>query len=121
VQDDPKASDLRQAMAKGTTSRRMAAFRPTAERVVNELLDVVADSPTSVDLVTALTGRYSLDVMSEPIGIPDEERESIRRWTRLLFSSRVEEGEQGTEAIHNLGGYAAQLWWSVSDSRARIC
>jgi cytochrome P450 len=109
VQDEPKAGELRQAMAKGMTSRRMNAFRPTAERIINDLLDGMADLPGPVDLVSTLTGRYPLDLMAELIGIPEVDREQVRRWTRLLFSARPEEAEESAAAIHHLGSFASEL------------
>jgi cytochrome P450 len=109
LKDQPKASDLRKAMGKGITSRRMARFRPVAEAMVTELLDGIADEPGPVDLYADLTGRFPLDVMARLIGIAESDRADIQRWTRLMFSTRPEETELTLAAKKGLGGYAAEL------------
>ncbi|MFE3179227.1 cytochrome P450 [Amycolatopsis sp. NPDC059090] len=109
LQDQPKASGLRKAMGKGITSRRMARFRPAAESMVAELLDRVAGEPGPVDLFDKLTGRFPLDVMARLIGIPETDRADLRRWTRLMFSTRPAEAELSLAAKKELGGYAATL------------
>jgi cytochrome P450 len=109
LQDKPKVTDLRKAMGKGVTSRRMTKFQPVAEEIVTGLLDEIADEVGAVDLFANLTGRYPLDLMARLIGIPDSDLADIRRWTRLMFSTRPGEVEQSIAAKKGLGGYAAGL------------
>jgi cytochrome P450 len=108
-QDDPKVSDMREAMGAGLTYRRMRQFRPVADRIVSRLLDSVVDETEPVDLFETFTGRLPLTVMADLIGIPEEDCEDIRRWTRYLFSTRESERELTEEAEHALGAYAAGL------------
>ncbi len=109
LKDAPKASDLREAMGRGITSRRMTTFRPVAQAIVTDLLDAVADEPGPVDLMAALTGRFPLDVMAHLIGIPPADLPAIRRWTSLMFSTRPEERESTLAAKQELGEYSASL------------
>lgn len=68
--DDPDHARLRKLAAGAFTARRVEAMRPDIERVANALLDEMAATGPSLDLVDRFTQRLPLLVIGELLGVP---------------------------------------------------
>ena len=68
-QDPPDHTRLRRLVSKAFTPRSVAALQPEIERLVDEMLDRMADAG-SVDLVEALAFPLPFAVISQMMGVP---------------------------------------------------
>ncbi|MEU3405036.1 cytochrome P450 [Streptomyces sp. NPDC006670] len=84
--DPPDHTRLRRLVSHGFTRRRVAALLPTAERVVGELLDVVA--PTGrADVIADLAFPLPVLVICELLGVPTGDRAAFRAWADHTLST----------------------------------
>ena len=78
--DDPAHLRLRTLVSKGFTPRRIRELEPRVTELAVQHLDVMlekADSET-VDYVAEFAGKLPMDVISELMGVPVEDRDRIR-------------------------------------------
>ncbi len=78
--DDPAHLRLRTLVSKGFTPRRIRELEPRVTELATQHLDVMlekADSGT-VDYVAEFAGKLPMDVISELMGVPVEDRDAIR-------------------------------------------
>jgi cytochrome P450 len=78
--DGPEHARLRRLVSPSFTARRAAAFRPRAERLVEALLDDLAERSDggAVDLLAGFARPLPIDVVCELVGIPPEDRDAWR-------------------------------------------
>ncbi|MBB5781646.1 cytochrome P450 family protein [Nonomuraea jabiensis] len=108
--DPPDHTRLRRLVSKGFTPRRIEALRPRVQRITDDLLDRMAPLGR-VDLIDAFAYPLPITVISELIGVPEEDRDDFRSWTAAMLLMPLEEElrarrSQGIEAIN---GYLAAL------------
>ncbi|NUW46427.1 cytochrome P450 [Nonomuraea rhodomycinica] len=79
--DGPEHLRLRRLVAPAFTARRAAALRPAIERVVERLLDALAeragDGGSGVDLLRNFAAPLPMEVICELVGVPEPDR---ARW-----------------------------------------
>jgi cytochrome P450 len=90
--DPPQHTRMRSLVSRGFTPRRVTALEPRVRALANEHLDALADRG-SCDFITDLAGRLPMDVVSELLGVPSEDRPALRAWADLLLHR--EPGVQG--------------------------
>ncbi|MBF6469296.1 cytochrome P450 [Nocardia beijingensis] len=83
--DPPEHSRMRALVAKAFTPRRISQLRPRIAEATESLLDL-AEQQDSVDLLDALAFRLPITVLVELIGVPIEDQERFREWTRILIA-----------------------------------
>lgn len=76
--DAPEHRRLRELVHKGFTPRRIEEMRQTVERLVTELLDAAGKKGTA-DLIAGFALPLPLTVISEMIGVPEEDRLTFHR------------------------------------------
>jgi cytochrome P450 len=96
--------------------KRMRAFRPRVEAVVDELLDGLAARTPPVDLHEALSLPVPVLVICELLGVPCEDRGQFHAWSRGM--AETTNREQSGEAIGKLVAYMQDL---VERKRAQPC
>jgi cytochrome P450 len=84
--DPPDHTRLRGLVSKAFTPRAIAALEPHVVELVDAALDRIAEEGT-VDLVDALAFPLPFQVISEMLGMPDTEHETLRERTGLLVRS----------------------------------
>ncbi len=84
--DPPDHTRLRGLVSKAFTPRSIAALEPHVVELVDAALDRIAAEGT-VDLVEALAFPLPFQVISEMLGMPDTEHETLRERTGLLVRS----------------------------------
>ncbi|WP_330230478.1 cytochrome P450 [Nocardia sp. NBC_00508] len=83
--DPPEHTRLRALVAKAFTPRRIMELRPYVAEATERLLDPV-ERQESVDLLDALAFRLPIAVLAQLIGVPVEDQERFREWTRILIA-----------------------------------
>lgn len=84
--DPPRHTRLRGLVSKAFTLRRMEAFRPRIEQVVDDLLDKLEGKP-EVELVTEFALPLPIAIICDLLGIPVDDRDSYRRWAVELVGA----------------------------------
>jgi cytochrome P450 len=109
--DPPMHGRMRGLVSRGFTPRRVAELEPRIRQLTRAHLDA-ALARGSFDFIGELAGRLPMDVISELIGVPEADRDEVRRLSDLLVHR--EEGVEdvppaGVEAAFALVAYYADL------------
>jgi cytochrome P450 len=83
--DGPDHTRLRALVSRAMVPARMAKLRPDIERIVDELLDRMAEHET-VDLISALAFHVPTRVACVLLGMPATDSQQLSRWTQTLVS-----------------------------------
>lgn len=86
---------------------RMRAFRPRVEALTASLLDHLADQPRPADLHTALAVPLPVLVICELLGVPYEDRDTFRAWTR--DAADVTDRARSERGVGELFAYGLEL------------
>ena len=109
--DPPRHNRMRELVAKGFTPRRVAAMEEHIRVLTLRYLEPALDR-ADFDFVRDFSGRLPMDVISEMIGVPPEDRDEVRRLGDLLVhreSDLLDVPPSATEAALTLAGYFADM------------
>ncbi len=116
--DPPRHNRYRGLVSKAFTPRAIRELEPAIHRIAIGHLDKLRDS-SSFDVVEAFTARLPMDVISELLGIPAEQR----RWVQLRSNAMLhrEPGnpmptQEAMDAVKELMAYYDEL---IRERRAR--
>jgi cytochrome P450 len=101
--DPPRHTRLRGLVSKGFTPRRVAALEQSIRELSVGYLDALVGAGR-FDFIDELAGKVPMDVISEMLGVPREDRAELRRRADLLVHR--EEGHAGLPPE----GIAAFAW-----------
>jgi cytochrome P450 len=109
--DPPMHGRMRGLVSRGFTPRRVAELEPRIRELTRAHLEGALDKG-SFDFVGDLAGKLPMDVISELIGVPEADRDEVRRLSDLLVHR--EEGMDdvppaGVEAAFSLITYYADM------------
>jgi cytochrome P450 len=117
--DPPDHTRLRKLVQPSFTGRAMQALRGSIQQIVDDLLDQAerdADERGEVaperqmDLIEAFAYPFPVTVIGDLLGIPREDRETIRGWTEnLLRVDRLRGGEVDEETRAGLREFTDYL------------
>jgi len=93
--DPPRHTRMRALVSRGFTPRRVAALEPRIREIAVGHIDGCVERGTC-DFVADFAGKLPMDVISELIGVPEEDRTAIRTWADLVVHR--EEGIEGLPA-----------------------
>jgi unspecific monooxygenase len=79
--DPPDHTRIRSLVSKAFAPRLVDRLRPTAERLVREL---IAAAGPSFDLMTAVAHPLSAILLGELMGVPDADVDQFRRWSAAI-------------------------------------
>jgi cytochrome P450 len=82
--DPPEQSRLRKLVSHGFTPRRVAELEPQIQRITDHYLDRVTAEDGELDWIGAVAGKIPMDVISELLGVPESDRDEVRRLADLL-------------------------------------
>lgn len=91
--DPPEHTRYRRALTSYFTVRRMRELRPRVERIVADQLDVMRQLPRPVDLVRAFAEPVPLLVISDLLGVPEDERAAFVDRVTTVQNPRAGEDE----------------------------
>jgi len=105
--DPPKHGRMRALVSRGFTPRRVLELEPSIRALARKYLEPALDG-APFDFVADFAGRLPMDVISELIGVPESDRDEVRRLADLLVHR--EEGmtdvpPAGVDAALTLIGY----------------
>ena len=81
--DPPGQTRLRKLVSKGFTPKRVAALEPQIQRITDTHLDQAMEAG-ELDWIGDFAGRLPMDVISEMLGVPEADRDEVRRLADLL-------------------------------------
>ena len=81
--DPPEQTRLRKLVSRGFTPRRVAEMEPQIRRLCNLYLEP-ALGRGEFDWITDFAGKFPMDVISEMLGVPQADRDELRRLADLL-------------------------------------
>ncbi|GHG52424.1 cytochrome P450 [Streptomyces griseocarneus] len=110
--DPPEHTRLRKAVAKAFTARSLERLRPGAQRAADALLDEMEDEGPPADLMKHLHGPLPLAVISDLMGVPQEDRPRMAKWTNIQLSAGY-----GREASEEAKGAMASYFTELLRSR----
>ncbi|GAB2860720.1 cytochrome P450 [Nocardioides pacificus] len=113
--DPPRQTRLRSLVSKGFTPRRVRELEPSIQAIADRYLDRALDGAledSSFDWIADFAGKLPMDVISEMMGVPEPDRDEIRRLADLVVHR--EEGvydvpQAGMDASLVLVGYYAEM------------
>jgi cytochrome P450 len=116
--DEPMHGRMRGLVSRGFTPRRVLDLEPRIRELTRQHLDRALEQD-AFDFIDELAGRLPMDVISELIGVPEADRDEVRRLSDLLVHR--EEGTHdvppaGVEAAFALVAYYADM---LAERRAR--
>ncbi|WP_328584555.1 cytochrome P450 [Streptomyces sp. NBC_00370] len=106
--DPPDHTRLRRSVAKAFTSRSVARVELRAQRIMDELVDAMEREGAPADLMTHVNGPFPLAVVSEIMGVPEQDRHLMRGWTSSILSS-AHGRAHSDQAKEEIGGYFTEL------------
>src|SRR3546814_944647 len=92
---------MRGLVSRGFTPRRVVELEPRIRELARRHLDEALSAPT-FDFVADVAGKLPMDVISEMIGVPEADRDEVRRLSDLLVHR-----EEGTNDVPPAGVEAA--------------
>lgn len=111
--DPPRHTRLRGLVNKAFTLRRMEAFRPRIDQVVDELLDKL-EGRSDIELVNEFALPVPIIIICDLLGIPFDDRDMFRRWAVELVGAG-QDPEIVEAASKNVVEYANN---AINDKRA---
>ncbi len=105
--DPPQHTRFRSLVARGFTPRRVAALESRIREITIEHLDAHVGSG-GFDVIADFAGKLPMDVISEMMGVPREDRAELRSWADTMVHR--EEGvfdvpREGAEAFLKIRRY----------------
>lgn len=82
--DPPQHTKMRRLISRAFTPRRVADLEPHVRELATRYLDRFA-SRGECDLIRDFSSRLPMDVISEMLGVPDEDQDALREWTDLML------------------------------------
>ena len=99
--DPPDHTRMRSLVSKVFTPRRVEELRPRIQTLCSELLEGLLARGSGGDFLDAFAFPLPIIVIAELLGIPPEDRDRFREWTRSFFAppsqgarEKVREGHQ---------------------------
>lgn len=121
--DPPDHTRIRKLVQPSFTGRGMDAMRPGIQKIVDDLLDRAEQEATArgetpgnrrMELITQFAYPFPVTVISDLLGIPQEDREQIKGWTENLL--RIDRGrdagmnEQVRQGLLDFTAYLKELF-----------
>ncbi len=109
--DPPRQNRLRSLVSRGFTPRRVMGLEPSIQRITDRYLDTALQQD-GFDWISDFAGKLPMDVISEMMGVPEPDRDEIRRLADLVVHR--EDGvfdvpAAGVDASLTLVGYYAEM------------
>jgi len=77
--DPPRHTRMRALVSRGFTPRRIADLEPRIREVARQHIDRFIDAGRC-DFIRDFAGKLPMDVISEMLGVPEADRDTLRRW-----------------------------------------
>jgi cytochrome P450 len=114
--DPPAHSRMRNLVSRGFTPRRVAALEPRVRALTVEYLDPLVGSG-GFDVIAELAGKVPMDVISELLAVPREDRAALRRRADLLVHREEGVADVPREGVEAFGWIRAYFEDVVAERR----
>ncbi len=101
--DPPDQTRLRKLVSRGFTPKRVADLEPRIREISGRYLDA-AVARGEFDWIADFAGKFPMDVISEMLGVPEEDRDEVRKYADLLVVR-----EDGLRDVPP-AGFEAAIW-----------
>jgi cytochrome P450 len=88
--DPPRHDQLRALVSRGFTPRRVADLEPRIRQLTTHYIDQFIHAGRC-DFIEEFAGKLPMDVVSELLGVPEADRDTLRHWADMVLHR--EEGE----------------------------
>ncbi|WP_433893710.1 cytochrome P450 family protein [Streptomyces sp. CA-111067] len=99
--DPPEHTRLRRIVSGAFTPKRTAGLFPSVERIADELLDALPPLGQA-DLVPSYTAPLPARVIARLLGVPEEEHENFRVWSRAALQVSLPEHKDALANVQAL-------------------
>ncbi len=109
--DPPRHTKMRALVSRGFTPRRVAELEPRIRAMAVAHLERMARGSRS-EFVGDLAGKLPMDVISEMLGVPEADRDTLRAWADLLVHRKegvLDVPPEGMEAFGRIWRYFHEL------------
>ncbi|HWP66520.1 MAG TPA: cytochrome P450 [Candidatus Limnocylindria bacterium] len=109
--DPPKHDKYRNLVSKAFTPRRIAELEPRIRALTEQYVDRFIDA-RRCDFIADFSAKLPMDVVSEMLGVPGDDRDTLRTWADLVLHREPGMSEvppAGIEASGKLLEYFARL------------
>ncbi|QLY33128.1 cytochrome P450 [Nocardia huaxiensis] len=109
--DPPKHTRLRGLVTKAFTARRVQGLEPRLREIARGLLQPLLERG-SFDLMADFAGPFPTDVISELVGVPEADRDMLRKLGMEIMYTEEESTDLRPEAMQAIGalvGYYTEL------------
>ena len=111
--DAPYHTRVRKRLMPAFTPRALRALQPRVERVVDEMLDGIAERG-SCDLIRDLASALPVELIGDMLGIPRAERAPLRGWSLAILSGleprpSADQVATGSDAVEEFKDYLRTL------------
>lgn len=109
LMDPPASSRLRSLVAKSFTPRRVEQMRGGTQRVVDRLLDEMAEEGAPADFVARVSSPLPLITICEALDIPEADRPWLRAHAMTMMNVGAAGKQDAVRAKAELRGYFQEL------------
>ncbi|MFF4951211.1 cytochrome P450 [Streptomyces chattanoogensis] len=109
VMDPPASSRLRSLVSKAFAPRDVERMRIRTQRVVDELLDRMAEQGPPGDLMENLANPLPLTTICEVLDIPETDRAQLRGHARTMMNISPDNRDNAVRAKADMRAYFAEL------------
>ena len=107
--DPPDHTRLRRLVSRAFTPQRIETLRPRVREMADGLLDAISDPGRPADLIEAFAYPLTASAIAELLGVPVEDRDDFRDWTRELLTPPVENTDGQAAGILSMFGYLTEF------------
>ncbi|MCO5967523.1 cytochrome P450 [Actinoallomurus soli] len=109
--DPPRHTRMRGLVSRAFTQRRVQELEPRLREIARSYVERLASGGT-FDLMTDFAGPFPTDVISELVGVPEADRDEVRRLGAAIMYRDDESSDLPPEALQAIGalvGYYTEL------------
>lgn len=119
MMDPPEHRRMRSLVNKVFTPRAIMALEPMVRRIIGGYLEQ-CDTSTGFDAVADFAGPFPVEIISEMLGVPVDERQQIRHWLDVFLSRNPGEQTMPPEGITAMGEMGAYFFDLIGRKRADL-
>lgn len=116
--DPPRQTRMRNLVSKAFTPRRIAALEPSIREIATRYLDRLVGAGRA-DFVKEFTAKLPMDVISTLLGIPEADRDDVRRWSNLVLHREPGQPLPPPAALEAQQNLMAYFDGALAERRAR--
>lgn len=109
LMDPPALNRLRRLVVKAFSNNQVDELRPGTQRIVDALLDEMAEHGAPADVAAHLAAKLPLTTICELLDVPEADRPKLRGWAMAMMSMKPADKAAAAEAKSGLREYFAEL------------